>query len=82
MTKHELLRLLERRNIVSADDVEASRVVTGSAARAALHRLLRQGLVWHLGRMWMLTDRGKYRLVYFDEEGCGSPDCPWCSAKI
>jgi hypothetical protein len=78
MTKHEVLRVLQARKIVTTAHLETELRVTGSAARAALHRLLRQQLVRHFGDKWVLTDRGAERLAYFEQDGCSSEECPWC----
>jgi predicted ArsR family transcriptional regulator len=81
MTKHDVLYLLHTRKILTAEAVASTLRVTGSAARAALHRLLHQWLVQHFADKWVLTDRGRERLTYFDADGCGADACARCQDR-
>jgi Mn-dependent DtxR family transcriptional regulator len=81
MTRHEALAYL---NVIgeplSKNDLRDRFSIAKSTASESVNRMRRDGLVQAIrivGReaYYGLTEKGKERLDYFDENGCGNEGC-------
>ncbi len=79
--KHLTLSLVRDKEIIRARDIVEQFGYTPDTARSYLSYLARNGMLERTGRGYVLTDKGKERLEYFDALGCSSFDCPLCMEK-
>ncbi len=79
--KHLTLSLVNDKESVRAIDIVNHFNYSPDTARSYLSYLARNGMLERTGRGYVLTDKGKERLEYFDAMGCSSFDCPLCMEK-
>ena len=81
MTKHEALTYLnEASRPLSKKNLSDHFSIAKSTASEAVNRWKKQDLLRDVGKVrkevyWELTEKGKGRLEYFDEDGCGNEGC-------
>jgi DNA-binding MarR family transcriptional regulator len=88
MTEHELLYLLneetspDRSVGLLGGDIADYFDYDQASTYGRLSRLRQQGLVWRAkskgATLYGITEKGKARLEYFEENGCGKFDCSSC----
>ncbi len=79
--KHQTLLLVKEKNAVRARDIVNQFDYSSGTARSYLSYLSRHRLLERTTLGYVLTEKGKERLQYFDAMGCGSFDCPLCVTK-
>jgi hypothetical protein len=79
--KHQTLLLVEKKGGVRPHDIVKQFDYSGGTARSYLSYLARQGLLERTTTGYILTEKGKDRLQFFEVTGCGNPDCPLCESK-
>lgn len=79
--KHQTLLFVKEKNVVRAHDIVQRFDYASGTARSYLSYLSRHGLLERTSLGYVLSERGKERLQYFDALGCGSFDCPLCVTK-
>ena len=79
--KHLTLSLVRDKESVRARDIVDQFDYSPDTARSYLSYLAKHGTIERTGMGYVLTEKGKERLVYFDASGCGSFDCPLCIKK-
>lgn len=80
-TKHQTLLLMSTQHGVQSHDLVREFVYSPGTARSYLSYLGRQDLVTRIGQGYVLTERGRTQLQYFEVTGCGDPVCPRCQGK-
>jgi len=79
--KHQTLLLTKNKEAIRARDIVTHFAYSSGTARSYLSYLARHGLLERTVTGYILTEKGKERLEYFDATGCGSFDCPLCIKK-
>jgi len=79
--KHQTLLLVKEKNAVRAQDIVNQFDYGSGTARSYLSYLSRYGLLERTSLGYVLSEKGKERLQYFEATGCGSFDCPLCVTK-
>jgi hypothetical protein len=79
--KHQTLLLTKNNEAIRARDIVTHFDYSSGTARSYLSYLARHGLLERTVTGYILTEKGKERLEYFDATGCGSFDCPLCMEK-
>lgn len=79
--KHQTLVLARNQKAVSFRDVVEHFGYAPGTARSYLSYLKRQSLLERMGAAYVLTDKGRERLQYFEVFGCSGVACPLCQGK-
>ncbi len=79
--KHQTLLLTNNNQAIRALDIVTHFDYSPGTARSYLSYLSRHGLLERTVTGYVLTEKGKERLEYFEASGCGSFDCPLCIEK-
>lgn len=79
--KHQTLVLVNKQRGVHSRDVVKHFRYSPGTARSYLSHLSKQGLLGRSGTSYVLTERGRDRLQYFEVAGCAHPACPLCQGK-
>jgi hypothetical protein len=79
--KHQTLALIKEKGSVEAKDIVEAFSYSAATARSYLCHLGHQELLERTAWGHSLTDKGLNRLMFFDVEGCGDPECPRCQGK-
>jgi len=79
--KHQTLLLTKNNQAVRARDIVTQFGYSSGTARSYLSYLARHGLLERTVTGYILTEKGKERLEYFEATVCGSFDCPLCLEK-
>ncbi len=79
--KHQTLLLAKNDEAIRARDIVTQFGYSSGTARSYLSYLARHGLLERTVTGYVLTEKGKERLEYFEASGCGSFDCPLCIEK-
>ncbi len=79
--KHLTLALVKDKESVRARDIVDQFDYSPDTARSYLSYLAKHGMIERTGTGYVLTEKGKERLEYFDASGCASFDCPLCKEK-
>lgn len=79
--KHQTLLLTKNSEAIRARDIVTRFGYSSGTARSYLSYLARHGLLERTVRGYVLTEKGKERLEYFEATACGSFDCPLCIEK-
>ncbi len=73
--------LTRNKEAIRARDIVTQFGYSSGTARSYLSYLARHGLLERTVTGYVLSDKGKERLEYFDSVGCNSFDCPLCLEK-
>ena len=79
--KHQTLSFIKNNEPVRARDIVNQFGYSSGTARSYLSYLRRHGLLERTGTGYVLTDKGKERLEYFEAMGCSGFDCALCHWK-
>ncbi len=79
--KHQTLLFVKSKSGIQARDLAEQVGYSPATARSYLSHLGRQDLVVRMGAGYVLTEKGKERLHFFDIAGCADPACPLCQGK-
>ncbi len=79
--KHQTLLLAQKKESLRAMDVVNQFDYTPGTARSYLAYLTKQGLLDRTSLGYVLTEKGRTRIGFFETMGCGSLDCPLCTSK-
>ena len=79
--KHQTLLFVKSKNGIQAQDLVEHVGYSSGTARSYLSYLGRQDLVVRMGAGFVLTEKGKERLQFFEIAGCADPACPLCQGK-
>lgn len=79
--KHQTLLFVKEKDVVRANDIVQQFDYSSGTARSYLSYLSRNGLLERTSLGYVLSEKGKERLQYFDATACGSFDCPLCVRK-
>jgi predicted transcriptional regulator len=79
--KHQTLLLTRNKEAIRARDIVTQFSYSSGTARSYLSYLARHGLLERTVTGYVLTEKGKERLEYFEAVGCTSFDCPLCIEK-
>lgn len=79
--KHQTLTFVKSKGAVRAQDDVTQFGYSSGTARSYLSYLARHGLLERNVTGYILSEKGKARLVHFEASFCGSFDCPLCYAK-
>ena len=79
--KHQTLLLTRNNEAIRARDIVTHFDYSSGTARSYLSYLARHGLLERTVTGYILTEKGKERLAYFEATGCSSFDCPLCIEK-
>lgn len=79
--KHQTLLLTRNHEAIRARDIVTHFDYSSGTARSYLSYLARHGLLERTVTGYVLTEKGKERLEYFEASSCGSFDCPLCLEK-
>ena len=79
--KHQTLLLTRNNEAIRARDIVTHFDYSSGTARSYLSYLARHGLLERTVTGYVLTEKGKERLEYFEATGCSSFDCPLCIEK-
>ena len=79
--KHQTLLLTRNNEAIRARDIVTHFNYSSGTARSYLSYLARHGLLERTVTGYVLTEKGKERLEYFEASDCGFFDCPLCIGK-
>ncbi len=79
--KHQTLLLTRNKEAIRARDIVTQFGYSSGTARSYLSYLARHGLLNRTVMGYVLTEKGRERLEYFNTAGCSSFDCPLCLEK-
>jgi hypothetical protein len=79
--KHQTLLLVSKERGVDSRDIVTHFGYSRGTARSYLSHLGRQGLLERIGINYVLTEKGRDRLQYFEVSGCPDVRCPLCKGK-
>lgn len=79
--KHQTLTFVKTKGNVRAQDIVNQFGYSSGTARSYLSYLARHGLLERNVTGYILSEKGKARLEYFEASFCGSFDCPLCYVK-
>ncbi len=79
--KHQTLLLASSNEAIRSHDIVAHFGYSPGTARSYLSYLSRHGLLERTTSGYVLTQKGKERLEYFEAAECHSFDCPLCLEK-
>lgn len=79
--KHQTLLLANQKESVRSQDIVIHFKYSAGTARSYLSYLARHGLLVRTVRGYVLSEKGKDRLQFFETRGCNSFDCPLCENK-
>jgi hypothetical protein len=79
--KHQTLQFVKTKGGLQAGDLVEHVGYSPGTARSYLSYLSRQDLVVRMGAGYVLTEKGKQRLHFFEIAGCADPACPVCQGK-
>ena len=79
--KHLTLSLVKDKESVRARDIVDQFNYSPDTARSYLSYLAKHCMIERTGTGYVLSEKGKERLEYFEATGCGSFDCPLCKEK-
>ncbi len=79
--KHQTLLLARNNESIRSHDIVTHFDYSSGTARSYLSYLARNGFLERTTSGYVLTEKGKERLEYFEALGCGSFDCPLCIKK-
>ena len=79
--KHQTLLFVKAKRGIQARDLVEQVGYSPGTARSYLSYLGRQDLLERVGAGFVLTEKGKERLHFFEIAGCADPACPLCQGK-
>ena len=79
--KHQTLSFIKDNGPVRARDIVNQFGYSSGTARSYLSYLRRHGLLERTGTGYVLNDKGKERLEFFEAMGCSAFDCAICDLK-
>lgn len=79
--KHLTLVLAKKKNAIRSQNIMEQFGYSAGTARSYLSYLAKHGLLERNVTGYVLSDKGKERLAYFEASSCASFDCPLCYAK-
>ncbi|MFI5304915.1 MAG: DeoR family transcriptional regulator [Nitrospiria bacterium] len=79
--KHQTLLLANQKESIRSQDIVTQFDYSPGTARSYLSYLGRHGLLTRTNRGYIMSERGKERLQFFETNGCDMFDCPLCEFK-